>query len=145
MCSLKNIANRTRMHITINPFLLLQYEVFSRLLPEQLWQQRTNPMETATGKKRKSDTLVEWATSRKYKIMNTIFQEKALRKWAWKSPSGVTKTEIYYILTNRPDVVTDVTVINQVNISTDHILILSNIKLDVEMENKMYDQRGHHE
>ena len=53
--------------------------------------------------------LVEWATSRKYKIMNTMVQKKAGRRWTWKSPNGVTKTEINYILTNRPDIVTDVT------------------------------------
>ena len=41
-----------------------------------------------------------------------------------------------YFLTNRPDNVTDVTVINQVNIGSDHILVMSNIKLDVEVERK---------
>ena len=40
-------------------------------------------METAMGKcglelrNERDDTMVEWATSRKYKIMNTIFQKKA--------------------------------------------------------------------
>ena len=48
--------------------------------------------------------------------------------------NGVTKTELDYILTNRPDIVTDVTVINQVNIGSDDIMVLSNIKLDVEVE-----------
>ena len=99
-------------------------------------------METATDKfglglrNKSGDTLVEWATSRKYKIMNTIFQKKAQREWTWKSPNGVTKTEIDYILTNRPDIVTDVTVINQVNIGSDHRLVMSNIKLEVEVERK---------
>ena len=51
-----------------------------------------------------------------------------------ESPNGVTKTEIDYILTNRPDIVTDVTVINQVNIGSDHRMAMSNIKLDVEVE-----------
>ena len=65
----------------------------------------------ATGKfglglrKERGDTLVEWATSRKYKIMNTVFQKKAGRRWTWNSPNGVTKTEIDYILTNRPAIV----------------------------------------
>ena len=44
--------------------------------------------------------------------------------------------EIDYILTNRPDIVTDVTVINQVNIGSDHRMAMSNIKLDVEVERK---------
>ena len=54
----------------------------------------------------------------------------------WKSRNGVTKTEIDYILTNRPHIVTDVTVINQVNFGSDHRLVMSNIKLDVEVERK---------
>ena len=63
-----------------------------------------------------------------------MFQKKAGRRW--KSPNGVTKTEIDNILTNRPDIVTDVTVINQVNIGSDHRLVLSNIKPDADVERK---------
>ena len=50
--------------------------------------------------------------------------------------NGVTKTEIYYILTNKPDIVTDVTVINKVNIGSDNRMVMNNIKLDVEVERK---------
>ena len=78
--------------------------------------------------------MVEWATPRKYKIMNTMLRKKAGRRWTWKSPNGETKTEIDYILTHRPDIVTDVTVINHVNIESDNRLVMSNIKLDVEVE-----------
>ena len=49
-------------------------------------------------------------------------------------PNGVTNTEIDYILTNRPDIVTDITVVNQVNIGCNHILVMSSITLDVEVE-----------
>ena len=51
----------------------------------------TNSMETAASKfelelrYERGDTLVEWATSGKYKIMNTMFQKKAGRI-KWKSP-----------------------------------------------------------
>ena len=65
-----------------------------------------------------------------------LFQKKAWRRWTWKSPYGTTKTEIDYILNNRPDVVTDVTIINQVIIGSDHRKVMSNIKLDVEMARK---------
>ena len=81
-------------------------------------------------------TLVEWATSIKYKIMNTIFQKKAGRTWTWKSPNGITKVEIDCILANRPDIVTDVTVISQVNVGSDHIIVTSNTKLDIAVERK---------
>ena len=103
---------------------------------------RANPMETAMGKcgrelrNESGDTLVEWAKLRKNKITNTMFQKKAGRRWTWKSPNGVTKTDINYILSNRSDIVTDVTVIDQVNIGSDHRLVMSNIKLDVGVERK---------
>ena len=44
------------------------------------------------------------------------------------------KAEMNYVLTNRPDIITDVTVINQVNIGSDHRMVMSNIKLDIEVE-----------
>ena len=97
---------------------------------------RTNPSETVTGKfglglrNERGDTLIEWATSRKHKIMNTMFQKKAGRRWSWKSPNGVTKTEINYTLTNRPYFVTYVTVINKVNNGSDHRLVINKIKLN---------------
>ena len=65
-----------------------------------------------------------------------MFHKKAGRKWMWKGWNGATKTEIHYILTNRPDIITDVTVINQVNIGSHHRTFMSNIKLDVEVEMK---------
>ena len=95
----------------------------------QIWK-RTNPVETATGKyllklrNAKGDTLVEWATPRNYKIKNTIFRKKAGKMW--KSTNGVTKTEIDYILTKGPDFVTDVTVINQVDIGSGHRMVIKN-------------------
>ena len=52
---------------------------------------RANPIEIATSKfglelrNEISDTLVEWATSRNYKIMNTMFQKNAGRRWSWKT------------------------------------------------------------
>ena len=39
----------------------------------------------------RGDTSGEWATSRTYKIMNTIFQKKAGRRIILKSPTGATK------------------------------------------------------
>ena len=99
-------------------------------------------MESVTGKfvlelrNERGDTLVEWATSRKYKIMNTMVQKKAWRRWTWKSPNGVTNTEIGYILTNRPNILTDIIVVNQINIGSYHRLVMSNNKLDLEVKMK---------
>ena len=59
----------------------------------------------------------------------------------WKKPNGVTKPEIDYILTNKPDIVTYVTVSNQVNIGSDHRTVTSNIRMDAEVERKNTDDQ----
>ena len=42
-----------------------------------------------------------------------------------ESTNGVAKDEIDYILTNRPGILTNVTLVNQVNIGSDHRMILA--------------------
>ena len=49
---------------------------------------RTNTMETQLAnllelRNERGNTLVEWTTPRKYKIMNTMLQRKARRRWTW--------------------------------------------------------------
>ena len=81
----------------------------------------------------KVDTLVEWATSTKFKIMNTQFQKKADRRWTRSSPDGHTKNEVDYIMTDRPSMVTDVTVINRVNIGSDRRMVMGSITLNTRV------------
>ena len=47
--------------------------------------------------------------------MNTQFQKKAERRWTRRSPGGHTKKEIDYLMTDKLSMVTDVTVINRIN------------------------------
>ena len=76
---------------------------------------QSNTPERVTGcfglgqRNERGDTLVEWATSKKFKIMNTQFQKKAGRRWTWRSPDGHTRNKIDYIMTDKPSMVTDVT------------------------------------
>ena len=104
----------------------------------------------ATGKigfemrKERCDTLVEWSASRKYKIMNIIFQMKEGKRWTWKSPNGVTKTEIDNFLTNRPYIITAETVINQVKIGSDHSMAMNNIKLDKKTSDSYWETDWRH-
>ena len=94
---------------------------------------QTNTSERATGcfglgqRNKRGDTLVEWATSKNFKIMNTQFQKKAGRRWTWRSPDENTKNEIDYIMTDKPSMVTDVTVINRINIGSDHRMVMGSI------------------
>ena len=84
----------------------------------------------------RGDTLVEWATSNNVKIMNTQFQKKAGRRWTWRSPDGHTRNEIDYIMTDTPIMVTDVTVINRVNIGSDHRMVMSSVTLNTRAERR---------
>ena len=70
------------------------------------------------------------------KIMNTQFQKKAGRRWTWRSPDGNTKNEIDYIMTDKPSMVTDVTVINRVNIGSDHRMVMGSITLNTRAERR---------
>ena len=103
---------------------------------------QTNKSERATGcfglgqRNERGDTLVEWATSKNFKIMNTKFQKKAGRRWTWRSPDGNTKNEIDYIMTDKPSMVTDVTVINRVNIGSDHRMVTGSITLNTGAERR---------
>ena len=97
---------------------------------------QTNTSERAAGcfglgqRNERGDTLVEWATSTNFKIMNTPFQKKAGRRWTWRSPDAHTKNEIDYTITDKPSMVTDVTVINRINIGSDHRMVMGSITLN---------------
>ena len=103
---------------------------------------QTNTSERVTGcfclgqRNERGDTLVEWATSNNFKIMNTQFQKKAGRRLPWRSPDGNTKHEIGYIVTNKPSMVTDVTVRNRVNIGRDHRMVMGSITLNTRAERR---------
>ena len=73
----------------------------------------------------------EGATTHYFKIMNTQFQKKAGRRWTWTRPDGNTKNEIDYIMTDKPSMVTDVTVINRVNIGSNHRMVIGSIKYQI--------------
>ena len=84
----------------------------------------------------RGDTLVEWATSKNFKIMNTQFQKKAGRRWTRGSSDGNTKNEIDYIMTDTPSMITEVTAINRVNNGSDHRMVMGSITLHTRAERR---------
>ena len=78
----------------------------------------------------KGDILVEWATSNNIKIMNTSFHKKPVRRWTWISLDGNTKNEVEYIVAHKRSIVTDVTIINRVNIGSDHRMVMGSVTLN---------------
>ena len=102
---------------------------------------QTNTEEMATGcfgigqRNERVDTQVEWATSTNFK-MNTRFQKKAGRRWTWRSLEGHCKNEINYTMTDRPSMETDVTVINRINIGSDHMMVMGSVTLNTSAERR---------
>ena len=80
---------------------------------------------------------MEWTTSKNVKMMNTNFQKKAGRRWIWRSLDGHTKNEIDYIMTDKPSMVTDVTVINRINIGSDQRRKLLNKNTRTRVDTQM--------
>ena len=50
----------------------------------------------------RGDSLINFAESHQPKIMNTFFKKRLHRRWTWISPNGITRNEIDYILTDKP-------------------------------------------
>ena len=82
----------------------------------------------------RGEMLVNFSERYNMKIMNSVFQKRAGRKWTWRSPNEETKNEIDFIITDNFNIVKDVTVINKVNIGSDHRMIASRIKFDFKIE-----------
>ena len=66
--------------------------------------------------------------------MNTFFKKRLHRRWTWISPNGVTKNEIDYILTDKPQTFTDVSVINSFNTGSDHRMIRGSMTINTRLE-----------
>ena len=71
----------------------------------------------------RGELLVSFAEKHNLKVMNTFFQKRKGRKWTWKSPNGATKNEIDFILGDKNNSIKNVTVINKVNIGSDHRMV----------------------
>ena len=71
----------------------------------------------------RGEVLVSFAEKYNLRIMNTFFQKRKGRKWTWKSPNGATKNEIDFIIADKNNSVNNVTVINKVNIGSDHRMV----------------------
>ena len=55
--------------------------------------------------------------------MNIFIQKRDGRKWTWRGPNGTTKNGIDFLIGDRNNSVSNVTVINKVNIGSDHRMV----------------------
>ncbi len=66
--------------------------------------------------------------------MNTLFKKRPNRRWTWISPNGSTKNEIDFILTDRPHIFTDISVINSLNTGSDHRMVRGSLNINTKLE-----------
>ena len=87
----------------------------------------------------RGERLLEFATVHNLYICNTRFQQKPNRKWTWASPDGIHKNMIDLILIQRrwKTSVINCRTFQSADISSDHSLVLCNIKLRLK---KMYNK-----
>ncbi|XP_013383867.1 uncharacterized protein LOC106154146 [Lingula anatina] len=101
---------------------------------------KSDEQERSTGKfgsgerNDRGDLLIEWATANNMKIMNTVYKKKISRRWTWQSPDGCTRNEIDYIMTNRPNIFTDVKVLNRLDAGSDHRAVMGVIRINVRKD-----------
>ena len=99
-----------------------------------------DPMESSTGKfgsgirNSRGDTLINFAERHQLKILNTFFKKKPNRRWTWIAPNGSTKNEIDFILTDKPQTVTDVSVLNKFNTGSDHRMVRASLNINSTLE-----------
>jgi exonuclease III len=79
----------------------------------------------------RGERLLEFATLHNFFICNTRFQQKSNRKWTWASPDGIHKNMIDLILIQQrwKTSVVNCRTFQSADISSDHSLVLCNIKL----------------
>ena len=79
----------------------------------------------------RGEKLLEFAKLHDLFICNTRFQQKSKRKWTWESPDGLHKNMIDFIIIQKrwKTSVANCRTFQGADISSDHSLVLCNIKL----------------
>ena len=57
-------------------------------------------------------------------------------RWTWRSPDGRITNEIEYMMTDKPSMVTDVTVVNRINTIRDHRMVMGSVTLNIRAESR---------
>lgn len=78
--------------------------------------------------------LVNFALQNNMYIMNTFHNKKTQNKWTWRSPNGLVKNEIDFVITNNRSIIKDVSVLNQFTTSSDHRLVKTKIQINTIKE-----------
>ena len=82
---------------------------------------------------KRGERLIEFETYKKMRPENT-FKKKSAKRWTWRSPNDTTKNEIDSLLTDAIGKAKDVSVLNRVNIGSDHRFLRCTLRIDNKNE-----------
>lgn len=72
--------------------------------------------------------LIDFTLENKIAIINTFFNKKPKHRWTWRLPNGDNKNEIDFIISNKPNMIQNIEVLN-INYSSVHCPIRETITL----------------
>ncbi|XP_060517971.1 uncharacterized protein LOC132696860 [Cylas formicarius] len=109
---------------------------------------RSDPQEKGVGafgsgtRNERGKLLLNYVKENNLHIMNTYFKKKESRRWTWKSPNGLIKNEIDFLISNNKNIVLDTSVVNSVKMGSDHRMVRSKIYFDTKIERYKLISKG---
>lgn len=87
--------------------------------------------------------LLQFLLHHQLAAMNTFFKKPEHRKWTWVSPDSRTRNEIDFIITDKKQIIADVTVLNRLSIGSDHRMVRAKVLLNLRTErSKLVNNNG---
>lgn len=89
--------------------------------------------------------LIQWLWQHKMTACNSLFKKHPRKKWTWSLPNEnllVNKFEIDFILSNKPKMIQDVEVINNLSFNSDHRMVRAKLKINHQTR-QLYKSKNH--
>ena len=84
----------------------------------------------------RGEKLTNFTLNNNLKIANTFSKKRDGRRWTWESPDGRTKNEIDFIITEKLNIIKNISTMNKIDVGSDHRFLRARIELDTKLERK---------
>ncbi|XP_069985524.1 craniofacial development protein 2-like [Penaeus vannamei] len=84
----------------------------------------------------KEEKLINITLNNNLKIANTFFKKRDGRRWTWESPDRKTQNEIDFIVTDKLNIIKDISTMNKIDVGSDHRFLKATVELDAKLERK---------
>ena len=123
-----NILSNSRAHYNI-----VMGDFNAKVRPRQHMERCTGQYGLGEGNQW-GNMFVEFADCHSLKIANTMFKKWPNRSWTWISLNGETKNETDYILMDKPGIFSVLSVLNSMNIHSDHRMVLGRAQFNTKLD-----------